>query len=567
MNTKQLTQDIEFFKQDQDLQDFKSFEQPGEYFQNRELTYKQELSEQFKSLGSKLLEEENGTFLDEFHNLLKAKLEKSNFVQNLVNWRGIQEFFKLISSDQNAKTLLTHLIRELIQKADAENDEVWLAVDNLINYLRESKLPAAQTKIWPTLILFLWRPERFVFIKPTFMDSVLKRLDFEKLGQGVPLNGKLYRRVMEDLSQVRKGLAELKPRDYIDVQSFLWHVKDLENKRSDVKPIEESLPSSKPEAVQDLPTNLILYGPPGTGKTYTLSQEYFPGYMEGTIKRYEFVTFHQSYSYEEFVEGIRPTLGNQSESHGDVSYVLSKGIFRRICERASVDKSARYALFIDEINRGNISKIFGELITLIEEDKREGATNELSVVLPYSGEEFKVPGNLDIYGAMNTADRSLTHIDTALRRRFIFKELVPRPDLLKSVQLSDTEINLESMLSSINQRIEAVFDREHMIGHAYFLKGRGESVNGKELPTIFQTKIIPLLTEYFFDDWEKVRVVLADDRTNDRSAQFVTQAEVSEEIVSSGSSSMYKYTYRLNKEALGNPGSYLKIYDNLPSGD
>jgi len=567
MNTKQLTQDIEFFKQDQDLQDFKSFEQPGEYFQNRELTYKQELSEQFKSLGSKLLEEENGTFLDEFHNLLKAKLEKSNFVQNLVNWRGIQEFFKLISSDQNAKTLLTYLIRELIQKADAENDEVWLAVDNLINYLRESKLPAAQTKIWPTLILFLWRPERFVFIKPTFMDSVLKRLDFEKLGQGVPLNGKLYRRVMEDLSQVRKGLAELRPRDYIDVQSFLWHVKDLEKKRSDVKPIEESLPSSKPEAVQDLPTNLILYGPPGTGKTYTLSQEYFPGYMEGTIKRYEFVTFHQSYSYEEFVEGIRPTLGNQSESHGDVSYVLSKGIFRRICERASADNSARYALFIDEINRGNISKIFGELITLIEEDKREGATNELSVVLPYSGEEFKVPGNLDIYGTMNTADRSLTHIDTALRRRFIFKELVPRPDLLKSVQLSDTEINLESMLSSINQRIEAVFDREHMIGHAYFLKGRGESVNGKELPTIFQTKIIPLLTEYFFDDWEKVRVVLADDRTNDRSAQFVTQAEVSEEIVSTGSSSMYKYTYRLNEEALSNPSSYLKIYDNLPSGD
>ena len=544
MNTKQLTQDIEFFKQDQDLQDFKSFEQPGEYFQNRELTYKQELSEQFKSLGSKLLEEENGTFLDEFHNLLKAKLEKSNFVQNLVNWRGIQEFFKLISSDQNAKTLLTHLIRELIQKADAENDEVWLAVDNLINYLRESKLPAAQTKIWPTLILFLWRPERFVFIKPTFMDSVLKRLDFEKLGQGVPLNGKLYRRVMEDLSQVRKGLAELKPRDYIDVQSFLWHVKDLENKRSDVKPIEESLPSSKPEAVQDLPTNLILYGPPGTGKTYTLSQEYFPGYMEGTIKRYEFVTFHQSYSYEEFVEGIRPTLDKQPEGHGDVSYVLSEGIFRRICERASVDKSARYALFIDEINRGNISKIFGELITLIEEDKREGATNELSVVLPYSGDEFKVPGNLDIYGTMNTADRSLTHIDTALRRRFTFKELVPRPDLLKSVQLGDTEINLESMLSTINQRIEALFDREHMIGHAYFLKGKGESINGEELPTIFQTKIIPLLTEYFFDDWEKVRVVLADDRTNDRSAQFVTQAEVSEEIVSSGSSSMYKYTYR-----------------------
>ena len=181
----------------------------------------------------------------------------------------------------------------------------------------------------------------------------------------------------------------------------------------------------------------------------------------------------------------------------------------------------RYAIFIDEINRGNISKIFGELITLIEEDKREGGSNELSVVLPYSKDSFTVPRNLDIYGTMNTADRSLVHIDTALRRRFTFTELMPQPDLLSTVTLNGEEIDLQLVLQSMNKRIETLFDREHTIGHAYFLRNKGETVRGDELPTTFKNKIIPLLTEYFFDDWSKVREVLADDQALNTDSQFV----------------------------------------------
>ena len=331
--------------------------------------------------------------------------------------------------------------------------------------------------------------------------------------------------------------------------------------------IEGALPKPDLRTV-NRPRNQIFYGPPGTGKTYKLREEYFPRYTSahGTgevLKRYEFITFHQSYSYEEFVEGIRPQLGNNGESTGEVSYVLNKGVFRRICERALIDESNRYAIFIDEINRGNISKIFGELITLIEEDKRDGAPNAMQAVLPYSGDSFSVPGNLDIYGTMNTADRSLAHIDTALRRRFSFKELMPKSSLLGNVELDGQEIDLKSLLEAMNQRIEAIFDREHMIGHAYFLTETGTDL---DLPAVFRDRIIPLLTEYFFDDWSKVRAILADDRCSDRELQFISEREVQDGVVRSSGSLRNKHIYRINELAFKTPGAYIKVYD-LPDPD
>ncbi|MFA0531598.1 McrB family protein [Vibrio breoganii] len=408
--------------------------------------------------------------------------------------------------------------------------------------------------------------------------------------------------------------------------------------------------------------NQILYGPPGTGKTYhtieaavkAAEPEFYYGLQINSSngatqeqrtqlqakfkelsdsKRIRFVTFHQSYGYEEFVEGLSAT-----SIDGQISYEVKSGIFKDICEQASrgveqsndpleiaienlkaeleegaslslstqrgkkfdvqyhgnttfrafphetahedlgngypvsiasirklysgadakefynpsyvkailnylitkyklpqkptaqPDSLKNFVLVIDEINRGNISKVFGELITLVEDSKRsgEGQAEAIEVVLPHSGEKFSVPNNLHIIGTMNTADRSLAMMDTALRRRFDFVEMMPKPELLKGTAVKG--IDLEQLLSVLNQRIEILYDREHTLGHAFFMPVKalvdageqGEAFNA--LVSVFKNKIIPLLEEYFFEDWSKIRLVLADNqKVNNDLQQFVLE--------------------------------------------
>jgi putative endonuclease len=365
-----------------------------------------------------------------------------------------------------------------------------------------------------------------------------------------------------------------------------------------------------------IPLNQILFGAPGTGKTYhtkKMAVEIINGKKEGGKKRereeinkeYEelieagqivFTTFHQSLSYEDFIEGIKPETID-----GNVTYEVKDGIFKSICKNAfskeitsdnfeavyqklldeidnSVDNKLvletlvhakeftiyknsknnirfhsntekayeavikkevlehylktgealdwapytksvanyiiekynyiqneaiepkKHVLIIDEINRGNVSAIFGELITLLEEDKRKGNKEHTEAVLSYSGNKFSVPNNVYIIGTMNTADRSVEALDTALRRRFSFVEMQPKPDILSKVG----EVDLRKLLKTINQRIELLIDKDHQIGHSYFIGIQ----NIVDLQRTFKDKIIPLLEEYFYGDFGKIGLVL-----------------------------------------------------------
>lgn len=468
-------------------------------------------------------------------------------------------------------------------------------------------------------------------------------------------------------------------------------------------------PEPEEETTTDIGLNTILYGPPGTGKTYhtviyavaiienkelaTVEAEDYAEVLERyneykTQGRIEFTTFHQSYGYEEFIEGIKPVIASDEETGGEageIQYSVQPGVFKRFCEKADrpavadtedfgigenpniwkvslygtgdnpirteclknghirigwddygkditdetdftayggkvvlnafmnrmqigdivlscyssttidavgvvtgecewhdeyedlkrvrkvkwlvknirenimgitdgtvmmqmsvyrlnvtladvmkivgkykpahASKPARqgnYVFIVDEINRGNISKIFGELITLIESTKRLGQSEGMSVRLPYSQKLFGVPKNVYIIGTMNTADRSIATIDTALRRRFLFREMLPVPKVLSDISVED--LSISDLLTRLNKRIAVLYDREHTIGHAYFMPLKA-SPTIDTLAEIFANNIIPLLQEYFYEDYEKIRLVLGDNRKSATEEQFIIARE------------------------------------------
>ena len=245
--------------------------------------------------------------------------------------------------------------------------------------------------------------------------------------------------------------------------------------------------------------NIILYGVPGVGKTHNVTKlirlieenksdnEIFSeiqGNGKSNVslsdelkKRTAFITFHQSFGYEDFIEGFRPNKERQ--------IIIQQGIFKQICRNASDNPDEHYYLIIDEINRGNISKIFGELITLIEEDKRD----TLEVTLPYSKEPFSVPSNLYIIGTMNSTDKSIALIDVALRRRFTFLKMEPSASLIEHDKA-------RTIFEKLNDFLKERLDEDHQIGHSYFMKVQ----NDEELDFVLEYKIKPLLEEYFYGD-------------------------------------------------------------------
>lgn len=510
-------------------------------------------------------------------------------------------------------------------------------------------------------IAFLYAPDK------TLLHIVSKEA-FKYLAQKNNIKSK-------NISQIQKELLKNKPSymDFYEYSSLLWNQYAKENKSThDIlnNSDNEGYKMTDNDKKLTYPLNQILYGPPGTGKTYSVVRkalEIIEGNGSNNIskfKRYiasgqiKFITFHQSYGYEEFVEGIKAETKNDN-----ISYRIEDGAFKRICKRANGDKillkevkeelaeddfkklyenyidklplfsnntygkiletptdkqpfylyknnqssilikpqnsndpktiscdklikdifhndsygmpsyepviiqdilsqeyesyktnhiNKNYILIIDEINRGNISKIFGELITLIEPSKRLGADDEIMVELPYSKEKFGVPSNLYIIGTMNTADRSIALMDTALRRRFEFVEMMPEYDTLNKTIIEG--INVGEMLKTINERIEYLYDRDHTIGHAYFINVS----DIKTLANVFKNKILPLLQEYFYDDWEKIRLVLGD-------SQFIKEKKSAKVLFKSGTDYINdKILYEIDKEAFYVEQNYLKIY-NLTS--
>lgn len=470
--------------------------------------------------------------------------------------------------------------------------------------------------------------------------------------------------------------------------------KVIKNSELETPPINES--------VELALLNSILYGPPGTGKTFNTVKlavdavdPYFAQKVENdqdlraTYKEYyeelkqdgqiRFLTFHQSFGYEEFVEGLKASSDN-----GSISYDVEDGVFKQIVTEATKYRTFQesmtqqsfdscweafcaelaesefvevpmskvsfkvidfndkriffekqggskdhtlsintlraifngereyksglgvyyrplvsylkdlvsptesnnierknFVLIIDEINRGNISKIFGELITLIEPSKRLGKNEKLDTVLPYSGDVFSVPENLYIIGTMNTADRSLAMMDTALRRRFDFIEMMPQPELFKDKVVKG--IHLEQLLKTMNKRIEVLYDREHTLGHAFLIPvldalnsdDNTEEKAFSELKKTFKNKIIPLLEEYFFEDWNKIRLVLGDNRKDkDGFQQYIFVESKNEKYTDIFGENHGLETYEDTKTTFtladfnahgsvwNNPTAYQAIYDD-----
>ena len=487
---------------------------------------------------------------------------------------------------------------------------------------------------------------------------------------------------------------------------YSWKLRDELKEALEQMDLPKNKPAPTKKSMTDVPKNTILYGPPGTGKTYQ-TVRYAVSIIENkplqaiehesyedVLRRYrsykaagqiEFTTFHQSYGYEEFIEGIRPVLDHDNDDQKDLTYEIAPGLFKLLCDRASepvltqknqdiglnasptiwkvslagtgknptrseclqnghirigydsygesitsetnfsaggktvldafiykmqvgdivlscfsastidaigvvtseyewhdeyeqykrlrkvswlvkdirediteangstmtlssvyrlrlslsevmalVNKhssasnkfqanSQNYVFIMDEINRGNISKIFGELITLIEPTKRLGQPEGLSVKLPYSKTPFGVPDNVYLIGTMNTADRSIAMLDTALRRRFSFREMQPDPAVLEGIVVEG--LSIQDLFVRMNRKIRVLYDSDHTIGHAYFTKLKA-SPTLETLASIFENSILPLLQEYFYEDYEKIRLVLGDNNKPNEAEQFITAKAV-----------------------------------------
>lgn len=404
----------------------------------------------------------------------------------------------------------------------------WNEIGDLSLFKNKSEIKEAMKKIYgPNLSYQNATHATWQFANEMKVGDIIfvKKGRSQLIGRGIVTSDYFYDSEAEEYNHIRivnwthhgewpypgkaamKTLTDVTP--YIDVVEKLKNIFD-DDTSEDVEEVEKSYSSyTKEDFLNDVfmseeeyerlrsvlvfKKNIILQGAPGVGKTYTAKRLAYSLIGEKNVDRVKMVQFHQSYSYEDFIMGFRPS---------DIGFELRKGTFYNFCKRAELDAVNDYFFIIDEINRGNLSKIFGELFMLLENDKR-GA----SLQLVYSDEKFSIPDNLYIIGMMNTADRSLAMLDYALRRRFAFFELKPgfETDGFKNYQLTINNSKLNNLITCIKNLNYAIVSDETLgegfcIGHSYLCNLKSESVDDQVISNIVEYELVPLLKEYWFDE-------------------------------------------------------------------
>lgn len=478
---------------DQTISYFVRFANTPEY-ERKEYGYKKELLTALRKILDSISEGNPVEVVDELKTWLSDFQAK---IDNLTSWQNRDVFSRYLTAVPSER------IQQQLQTLLDEDGALQERIDGFRDGFEADyqKYVGAKESLnlgFISLFLMGTNSETHIIYRASIISKACVDWGIHDFTSGARNDGEKYAQLyaLAPILQARLAKALGRQVDMIDVHSLLWfNYTDAYDKYKQ---------SGQTEALEERPfmrdllritqrtKNVILYGPPGTGKTYWV-QQYSKRF---TGQRTRFVTFHQSFAYEEFVEGLKP-----SSDAGQIQYHVKSGVFRQICKDAEKDPDNEYLLVIDEINRANIAKVFGELITLIEDDKRLGADNQIQVTLPYSGDLFGVPANLTILGTMNTADRSIALLDIALRRRFTFIAVTPNTALLPT----DIQgISLQQLLRRLNERIALMLDQDHKIGHSYFM----DVNNLADLRFVWKHRILPLLQEYFYNDGERLQQLL-----------------------------------------------------------
>lgn len=461
----------------------------------------------------------------DFFDMLTKSLQKLN--QNLIYGFAKDVIKNIFAKNEPEK------VREMFRELYDENIDFDERISNFEKNSEELNAKYGRYNLhhqtYNTISAYLWLryPDKYYIYSPGKIKALLDFLDVDKSGYGKDFFNKFYNEICEELKKdtelvdlLKKNLtdkcysdSELKTltvdfgfyvhKNYDDFASAFQSSSvainlPINNSYTKTDFLSEVFISEKKYkrlvSILNYKKNIILQGAPGVGKTFAAKKLAYSILGAEDDSKIEFVQFHQNYSYEDFVIGWRPTATN---------FELQTGIFYNFCKKAETEPDKKFFFIIDEINRGNLSKIFGELLMLIESDKR----GKEKVKIPANGENFSVPENLYIIGMMNTADRSLALIDYALRRRFSFIEFEPAFDsegfkTYQSDLQNKTFDNLITQIKNLNAEISAdkTLGKGFCIGHSYFCNFDGDEEN---LKTVVECEILPTLEEYFFDSEEK----------------------------------------------------------------